>query len=170
MRVIDQELFADLQSKGDIKHDSCDFLDGVKIGLHIEPSVMQMPRMLNANDVPSITVQHIDLTKNELLTNQFYLAKTTEQISISNRIIGFLHTRSWCARIGLDCLGSSNFVSPGFGNGKPLPLILELRAATTIFNLDLKKAVAAMVLFELDWPVRVANRNHHTLFPFGTDS
>lgn len=167
MRVINQALFSELCAAGEIQHESCEFLDDIKIGLRINSVVLQLPSAINTKDINSIDTCRVDLTTSPLLSNRFYLATTTEKISVSNRILGFLHTRSRWARLGLDCLGSSNFLSPGFGGGKPVPLILELRPAVEIHEMDLGQALAAIVLFALDRSVRTENSDHYMRFPLG---
>jgi deoxycytidine triphosphate deaminase len=167
MRVIDQRLFSELRATGDIQHESCEFLDDIKIGLRINSVVLEMPETVVASDIESIHTQPVDLINTPLLARRFYLATTTEKIRVSNRILGFLHTRSRWARLGLDCLGSSNFLSPGFGGTVPVSLVLELRPALNIHHIDLKQAIAAMVLFKLDEPVVTKDSDHHMRFPLG---
>lgn len=157
MQVINEHRFVELCQIGDIRHEACCYLDGLKIGLSIEPTVMKLPaRICPAGDtMPSL--DEVDLTRNGIESDGVFLARTRERISLSERIFGMLHTRSRWARLGLDCLGSSHYVAPGFGGGKPQSLILEIRAHAAISEFPLSEALAGLVLFELDAPVRAGS-------------
>ena len=167
MKLIDQHSFNELVKAGEIRHYLCEHLDDAKIGLHIEDTVLEMPQAIDFNKIDLLTLKKIKPKDEPLLSGKFYLAKTVEKIAISSRIFGLMHTRSFWARLGLDCLGSSNYISPGFGNEKETPLVLEIRPSITIYNIDLTKALAAMILFELDESLKKSENNHLSRFPLG---
>jgi deoxycytidine triphosphate deaminase len=158
MRLIDSTLFSHLVGTGDIHHRSCVFLDGVKIGLRIDGAVFEQSSDIYGREPAEPPPVKIDLMNGSLLAGKFYLASTVEQLAISNRIMGFMHTRSRWARLGLDCLGSSTYVAPGFGNTSPLPLVLEIRPARNFHRVDFAEPVAALLLFLLEdtLPIKLA--------------
>jgi dCTP deaminase len=61
-----------------------------------------------------------------LRPGQFILGATEEVIGLSPRIAGLLSTLSHLARCGLSGVGTSSWVSPGFGWSHPTALTLEL--------------------------------------------
>jgi deoxycytidine triphosphate deaminase len=169
VNVIDEARFVVLRDSGEINEFDCTFLDGIKIGLRIGDQLWQ-PQ----TDVEVHSGEHSQWRSRSpdsvlLEPGQFFLAVTRERISISNRIFGQLHTRSKWARLGLDCIGSSHYVSPGFGDGTPTSLVLEVVPRLSIC-LPRSDAIAALILFELDHPVRTACNNHASQFPLNCPS
>lgn len=164
MRVIDEQRFEQLCRIGDIKQSDCQFLDGIKIGLRIVPKLLKSPSVVDAR-YPGDGFAEILLGSEPLRPGEFYLASTVERISVCNRIFGQLHTRSRWARVGLDCVGSSTYLSPGFGGDTPTPLVLEIRAFVTIEGIQTSDALGGLVLFELDTPVATGQQDHSLRFP-----
>jgi deoxycytidine triphosphate deaminase len=164
VNVIDEKRFAVLCDAGEILHDNCHFLDGIKIGLHVSGKVLRAPDVVDASLHDTSSWKQLSIKETKLHRSEFFLATTVERIAISDRIFGQLHTRSKWARLGLDCVGSSHYVSPGFGGGKPTELVLELAPRITI-ELTQTEPLAALVLFELDHSVRVPRYDHALRFP-----
>lgn len=100
-----------------------------------------------------------------LRPGRLYLGRSMERLSLPTNVFGFMHTRSRWARIGVDCLGSSYYVSPGFGGGTPLPLVLEIKVASRLIDFSADAPIGALVLFELDTNVATGTGNHYDRFP-----
>lgn len=168
MRVIDENRFRLLVEQGLIRQQNCAFLDGIKIGLAIEPKGLVARSPVSAKQPPESSHAFEETTFDAitLKPDHFYLAKTVQALSIPPNVFGLLHTNSKWARIGLDCLGSSSYVSPGFGDNQPTSLVLEIRVTVPVndFSNSLSH-LAGMILFELDGPVRVGAANHRERFP-----
>lgn len=166
MDVINETRFRELSSAGEISHSNCQFIDGIRIGLRANSSVLTLPPTVDANNTEWPSLNCLDLSSAVLLPGHFYLATTVEKIAVSARIFGMLHTRSHWARLGLDCFGSSTHVSPGFGGGIPTSIVLELRPQVSIQNLESEVFLAGLVLFELNEPVRIGSTGHQFRLPF----
>jgi len=154
MKIIDELRFHELVARGEIMHRDCEFLDGLKIGLRIKPSGKMLPPVVNFAS-PGAEQHAIDFQTTQIQANTLYLAETVEQLSISSRIFGLLHTRSRVARLGLEAVCGSNYVAPGFGNGESTSLVLEIKSTRTLVGLPLALPIAGLLLFELDRAVRV---------------
>lgn len=163
MEPITESSFEGFVKSGDIVQKHCVFLDGLKIGLRINLCALRLPQELSVSKPGDY--EKVDLSHGMLTRGEVYLARTCEQIAVSSRVVGFLHTRSRWARLGLDCLGSSNYLSPGFGAGKPTPIVLELKPSITLRNADFNEPVAALILFHLSAPVRSGLQDHRSRFP-----
>jgi deoxycytidine triphosphate deaminase len=157
MKLIDKHLFLELCANGELAHFDCEYLNDIKIGLRINPVILKFPKKIDFRNIDSIEMKEVNLNEEPLLAGNFYLAKTVERLCVSKRVLGFIHTRSRWAKLGLDCLGSSNFLSPGFGNRVPESLVLEIRPAIDIYNIDVNIALAAVILFQLEQPIEVSN-------------
>jgi deoxycytidine triphosphate deaminase len=165
MQVIDETRFNDLCHAGEISHFDCQFLDGIKIGLRANNVLLKLSGAIDASRPESSPLSKVDLNSTSLVEGNFYLATTIERISVSARIFGILHTRSHWSRLGLDCIGSSIYLSPGFGGGTPTSLVLELSPRVSIYNLKSSFFLAGLVLFELNTPVRTGAGDHPVRFP-----
>lgn len=166
MRVISETRFNELCNAGEISHLDCQFIDGIKIGLRVNGSLLKLPETVDATGLEFPSLDKLDLHSTQLIKGNFYLATTIEKISVSDRIFGMLHTRSYWARLGLDCVGSSTYLSPGFGSGSPTPLVLELRPMVSISNIKSSSFLAGLMLFELEVAVRTGAGGHSNRFPF----
>jgi deoxycytidine triphosphate deaminase len=164
MKVIDEFRFQALVTEGQIVQKDCQFIDGIKIGLRIRPMVRTLPATVDLSS-GDLRTSSVNLRKSGLQPNKLYLAQSVEQISTSDRIFGLLHTRSSIARLGIDCMGSSTYVAPGFGHGTAASLVLEIRSTNCVKNLPLEQPLAGLLLFELDSAVRVASAGPQE-FPF----
>jgi deoxycytidine triphosphate deaminase len=125
---------------------------------------LRAPGVVDASNPSASIWVPTELASATLRPGEFFLGQTRERIAISNRIFGQLHTRSRWARLGLDCLGSSTYVSPGFGAGEAIPLVLEITTKISISIAD-DDPIAALVLFEIDRPVRASPTEHKDQFP-----
>jgi deoxycytidine triphosphate deaminase len=165
MRVVSEARFEELCSAGEISHFDCQFLDGIKIGLRVSSNLLKLPAIVDAASHEQSPLDKLDLDSTPLVAGNFYLATTIERITVSAKFFGILHTRSHWARLGLDCVGSSTYLSPGFGGGTPTPIVLELSPRVSIYNLNSSSFLAGLVLFELDTPVRTGVEDHPFRFP-----
>lgn len=165
MRVVSETRFDELCRVGEISHFDCQFLDGIKIGLRVNSSLLKLPEAVDAASYERLSLEKLNIDSTPLMAGNFYLATTIEKIAVSDRIFGVLHTRSHWARLGLDCIGSSTYLSPGFGGGAPTPLVLELSPRVSIFNINFSSFLAGLILFELDAPVRTSVGDHPFRFP-----
>src|SRR3954454_2342661 len=106
MRVVDETRFAALVQAGAIQQSQCEFLDGIKLGLHIERVGYMLPDVIDF-DEECEEMRLIDLAHDVLLPGSLYLFRTVQAICLPPTVFGWLHTRSRFARLGLDFLGSS---------------------------------------------------------------
>jgi deoxycytidine triphosphate deaminase len=157
MDIIDQSVFQSLCQAGEIQQDQCYFLDGIKIGLRIWPDVVQMSDYIDLTVDGSNRPVRVNLARQPLVKGKLYLARTVERICLPPSVIGFIHTRSHWANLGLDCVGSSNMMGASFGGGTPIPLVLQLKPAVTLSGIDLRDALAALALFRLSQPVEAGH-------------
>ena len=165
MKVIDEKRFEALVAAGEIGQRGCHFLDGLKIGLRIKTGGRILPAVVDASPGKPILTDEPIHNERTLTAGEFYLFETVERISLPSSIFGFLHTRSSVARLGIGCVGSSYYVAPGFGQGVPRRLVLEVSSMRTVINLPLEEPMAGLVLFEAPTPLRVGDRPFNG-FPF----
>ena len=164
IRIVDNNRFIELCDKGEIVHNGCTFLDGFKIALHANMIALKAPDFIDSNDIIEDEWKPLNLNENILNNGNFYLAVSNEKICISKRLMGLIQTRSYWARMGLDCIGSSYYVGPGFGNNNPTSMTLELRPRVNI-KLTTEKAFASLILFEFANPVQQGSVDHYKRFP-----
>lgn len=150
-QIVDEFRFAELVAAGEIVHDKCRYLDGLKAGLHIA-TLLKLESAGGNEDVRGVECE----LPTTLRPGQFFLGITQERLGISPRLFGWIHTRSMWARRGLDCLSSSTYIAPGFGYDAPdpVPLTLELTPRMLLRDFPREEPVAAFILFELEHPVR----------------
>ncbi len=166
MKLINETYFNDLVTKNQIKQFGCEFLDSFKIGINIEAIIYQSPEYIDLTQKLTFDGwQKIDLANTKLVANNFYIAISKEKICLPPNIFGQLSTRSTFSRVGLDVLLGSNYVSPGFGNIKPIPLVLELSPKISL-KIPLHIPMAGLLLFEIDNNNIKAGLDHSTRFPF----
>ena len=173
MRVVNENRFLELCDAGEIQQSDCNFLDGLKIGLRCRGPLLQLQPEIDVSALESCAPSPVEILDARLQSGHLYLVRTVEQIGLSSRIFGLLNTRSTWARLGLDCVGSSWFVSPAFGRDAPVPLVLEVRPVVSLTGFDWNQPVAALLLFEMDESVRPGNLDHGDRFPldlFGAPS
>jgi deoxycytidine triphosphate deaminase len=112
-----------------------------------------------------LVTECLDPGQSSFEPGELYLFQTVEEISLSNKIFGFLHTRSALARLGINSVGSSYYVAPGYGRGVPSSFVLEVTSVKTVINLPIEDPIAGLVLFESATPFRIGERSTNT-FPF----
>lgn len=168
MKVVDESRFETLVSETQIMHQGCQFLDGIKIGLRVRPIGRILPALVNLDTGTPVETETIDIRLTALRPGELYLLQTFEAICLPNNVFGFLHTRSSAARLGINCIGSSNYVAPGYGHGVPASFILEVTSVKTVINLSIEEPLVGLVLFESDSPLRAGDGPVNTFPFFGT--
>jgi hypothetical protein len=98
--------------------------------------------------------------------HDFVLGITEEKITLGHGLFGTLHTRSKYARLGLEMLGSSNYVAPGSGIPVPIPLVLEIRFGVPVEGLELGMAYCFMLVHRAGRKAQTVARDYHERFPF----
>lgn len=166
MRIIDEIQFTELVKMGSISHKDCRFLDGIKIGLRLNPAGKILPEAVDLARSVQFR-ESVDLRADALRPGRLYLFPTVEAICLPDNVFGLLHVRSQLARVGLDCLGSSTYVAPAFGRGKPRKLVLEVTSRVLLSNFPSELPVAGLLLFEIDRSIR--QRPTENFFPFEED-
>ena len=165
MQIVDKDKFLFLQEKKLIYCSNCEHLDDLRIGLHIRKNIIKAPEnIIELDEVKNQKWVKINLENKKLERLNFYLGLTKEKIRLPDNIFGLIHSRSIFARVGLDTIQSSFFVTTGFGKIKPLPLVLELFPKISI-KIDFTIPVAGLLLFETDKKYKGANQNLSELFP-----
>ncbi len=165
MQIVDKDKFYFLQKKKLIYCSNCEHLDDLRIGLHIRKSIIKAAEeIIEIGDLKKQKWEKINLETNRLEKLNFYLGLTQEKLRLPDNIFGLIHSRSIFARMGLDTIQSSFFVTMGFGKIKPLPIVLELFPKLSI-NIDFTIPVAGLLLFETDKEYKSANQNLEQLFP-----
>jgi deoxycytidine triphosphate deaminase len=165
MQIVDYDRYRVLIKKKTLHCSSCTHLDGLRIGLRIKKNIIRAPSVIK--DLENIESQNWDKLNTEtdaLEKFNFYLGITHEKFSLPENIFGIIHSRSIFARVGLDCVQSSFFVTPGFGRDKPLPLVLELFPKISI-KIDTTIPLAGLLLFECENNFKVNVQNLESLFP-----
>lgn len=164
MRPVTEDRFRSLVDEGMIRAERCSFSDGLKILLRLSDEILVAPDHMRVGENAPDTWNRQPLSAG-LLPQHFYLGTTQERIGLSPRFFGILHTLSSIARVGLDAIGSSSYVSPGFGYSSPIPLVLELRPRVRLEGLTVDTPIAGLLLFELDDDVQTGRLDHGTRFP-----
>ncbi len=118
------------------------------------------------NEKGLTTREELEETDDKLLANEFYLATSMEKLKLSWGIFGLISTKSKLARQGIDCLGSSSFISPGFGQSVPTPIVLEVSAKIDTPRPHKGEILAHAVFLEIGFETRPFDSDHHKRFPF----
>lgn len=148
----------------------CTFLDEFKIGLTLADEGWVLPHTVNmAKPMRRRRLSRVNLRRQTLQPGRLYLGTSKEHFRLPHNVFGLLHTRSSYARHGIDCFGSSVYVSPGFGSDGAAPIVFELRVLSAVRNLP-NFPMAGMVLFALDSnAVDLGRRGHSKRFPLGDE-
>jgi hypothetical protein len=157
-------------ASGDLKilsgeRDAVDFLDDLRVGLHL---ARVLHRIEGPVDLRSRHAKTTSLALTPDLTleaGRLYLAATEERIALSDRLFGFLSTRSKYARLGLELVQSSTWVIPGFGAEAPAPLVFEIAPRVPLRGLVPDEAYGFLLLFLLEEKVSLAPENYGVRFP-----
>lgn len=126
-----------------------EFIDEFRIGLHIA-DIGEVLGTVSAAKPSQCKFARLDLKTCRLRAGGFYLAMTDEVLSWPLNMLASIHTRSTYARIGLEFLGSSNIVVPGYGSRQPAPLALEIRPALDVADLSAEVAYSFLLAYFLD--------------------
>lgn len=141
------------------------FLDEHRLGLR----VAELRKLCGEIDLTSDAIPHtrvVDLTHEVLLPGRRYLGITRERIALGEGYVATIHTRSRYARIGLELLGSSNFIVPGFGTTQDTPIVLEVSVALPTSGVNSEECYGFLLIFRVDSPREWPNLNeYHRRFP-----
>jgi deoxycytidine triphosphate deaminase len=144
---------------------SLEFLDDYRVGLRIE-RLYSVAGCANLARPEELQAEELVVEEAELAPNSLYLATTREVLKLGSNFVATIHTRSRFARAGLECLVSSNFVVPGFGNRAPTPLVLELLARLHTYGLSRDDLYFFTLLYRLERGSREENdKDYWNRFP-----
>jgi len=146
------------------------FLDEHRIGLHIA-RLHQVSGKVDLDRPDTADIRDVSMGDEELAPNKHYLGVTREKFFLDGELAATLHTRSTYARLGLELLGSSNVVVPGFGSTTPAPLIFEISVKQPTAGFRADKAYCFMLVYQLHTPRNSPNRSPYwRRFPLQADS
>ncbi|ABD09184.1 hypothetical protein RPB_4501 [Rhodopseudomonas palustris HaA2] len=141
------------------------FLDDFRIGLRLQNRLQQIEGPINlSQDSPPAAIER-PLAPRGMMRGEWGLAFSVERLSVSERLIGFLNTRSKYARLGLETMGSSWLIAPGFGYNDPTSVVFEVIAHNDLTGFSSHISYAYTMFFELDHPVRLDGRSYGGRFP-----
>lgn len=161
MRLCDRVEIARLVESGEIAIAADDgegptFLDEHRLGLHLD-GLFRLDGEVDLAQSQSASVVPLQVDNAHLEPGSFYLGVSRERFRLGRGFAASLHTRSRYARLGLEVLGSSNFVVPGFGTTGPAPLVFEISVRRLTKGLDAMTAYCFLLLYHLDWPRETPN-------------
>jgi deoxycytidine triphosphate deaminase len=164
MRLCDRAEVSRMIDSGHLVIDSTSaavaFLDEHRIALHIAQLYeVDGDVDLSAQDPPPGRWLGIESAK--LTPGGFYLGITRERLALGPGTAASLHTRSRYARLGLEMLGSSNFVVPGFGTAGPAPLVFEVSVQRPTYGLSPDAAYCFALIYEVSMPRREPNTSDY---------
>ena len=165
MKIIDKARFNVLLKQKRIFSEDYYHIDDLRIGLSLKQRLIRAPNEIisEISHPEKYEWQEIDLKNDPLLKGEFYLGFTKEKFSFDGSVFGLIHCRSKYARLGLDCLQSSTYISPYFGYDKALPIVLEIAPKISLSLSN--EYIAFITLFEIDEPISNPDFNYHSLFP-----
>lgn len=166
MRVLNEYEINELIDDGSIQISSLKFLDPLRIGLSLESICLKAPLKLDIKNPSRSKWDKFNLYEDALKKNEFYLGFSKQIISLPNNLIGFMHGKSEFARLGLNFLNSSYYVSPGFGNPNGNKIAFEISTKIEI-KLSEEHYYVGLSLFEISQPI-LNKRNYNLIFPFNT--
>jgi hypothetical protein len=141
------------------------FLDDHRIGLHIE-HLYEVTGAVNLHSPEPPTIVSCPLGEGVLLPGAFYLGTTQERISLTGGLAASLHTRSRYARLGLEFLGSSNFIVPGFGTAGAAPIVFEITVRRQTSGMRSDASYCFLLLYDLTASRLTRNlRDYNARFP-----
>ena len=125
------------------------FIDDIRFGIRISDDIFLLEK--NVVDIEEvIKYKKLNLYKEGIKSNTFYLGKSIEKFSLPDNICGFIFTRSKYARKGFELLKSSNFIAPGFAKSSPCEIVYEIFSPISISNFISEKRYAFILFFELE--------------------
>lgn len=141
------------------------FLDDVRVGMRLNDVVFEIASARLSDKVrPALRQRSIAATG--MKRGDWVIGTSVEVIGLSGRVCGFVNTRSKFARYGLEMVGSSWFVAPGFGRQAPTSIVFEITAKTDLSGFDDTTSYAYILFFELEMPVELTEKNYGDRFPF----
>lgn len=126
-----------------------EFVDEFRVGLHLR-GIGEVLGPVSAARPGECEVRRLNLESCRLEAGKFYLAVTDECFVWPMDMLASIHTRSTYARIGLEFLGSSDIVVPGYGSSAAAPLALEIRPAVDVCDLSPDVAYSFLLAYALD--------------------
>lgn len=162
MRLCDREEIAQLIEAGELTvdpgndHEQVTFLDEHRVGLHLD-RLFKVAGEVDLASPQAVEAVAMPIAGSCLQPWELYLGVTREALSLGNRLAASLYTRSRYARLGLEMLGSSRFVVPGFGSVGAAPLVLEMSVRQVTKGLDPAEVYCFLLLYHLDRPRRTPN-------------
>ena len=87
LSIVNEIRFNELCNKGEIMHKGCEFLDGFKIALHTNKTVLKSPNFIDSYKFIESDWSPVDLSETILKSKNFYLGVSDEKICISNKLI-----------------------------------------------------------------------------------
>ncbi|MEV4703933.1 dCTP deaminase domain-containing protein [Actinoplanes sp. NPDC049316] len=174
MRMCSRDEILTLISTGKLvaqapENDELVFLDEHRIGLHMD-RLYEVSGTVHLDRPDSADLREVSMETEELTPQVLYLGVTRESFLLHGDLAATLHTRSTYARLGLELLGSSNVVVPGFGSTRAAPLIFEISVKQPTSGFRPDKAYCFMLLYQLHAPRRSPNRAPYwRRFPLQTD-
>ena len=141
------------------------FLDEHRLGLRIG-TIYRLSGEVNLQSSHRTDVELVDFAHEPLLPGTRYLGLSRERIGLGGGYVSTIHTRSRYARLGLEMLGSSNFVVPGFGTTKSTPIVFEISTALATRGFSFEDCYAFLLVYEVDAPRRIPNfKQYFRRFP-----
>lgn len=141
------------------------FLDGFRIGLRAQ-DLLETPEGtvdLQKGETPK---KSRALSERGMARGEWGLGRSIEKLSFGPTLIGFMNTRSKYARLGLEMMGSSWIVAPGFGGENPTEIIFEMTAHNDLRGFRTDESYVSLMVFELDESVVSERRVYGNRFPF----
>ena len=168
MRLLTSRDIENLTASGDIHIDGPEggytFLDDFRIGLSLRDQFDTPNPTPDIRDTPSLNTER--LTDKVRKKGDWGLCYSNERIGLGARFLGLLQTRSKYARKGLELMGSSWIVAPGFGQSEPSSIVFEVS-----FNADVKfnscrEHYGYMALFDVGTETMISSDDYARRFPF----
>jgi deoxycytidine triphosphate deaminase len=150
-------------------NDDLVFLDEHRVGLHID-RMYEVSGKVDLRHPEDAELREVPMGAEDLAPNTLYLGVTRESFLLQGELVATLHTRSTYARLGLELLGSSNVVVPGFGSTTAAPLIFEISVKQPTTGFRAEQAYCFMLIYELHAPRVSENRSPYwRRFPLQPD-
>jgi deoxycytidine triphosphate deaminase len=150
----------------DAGHRTFCLLDDFRVGLRVRDEVQLIVGPVDLMTPKATPTTRRSLAAEGMQPHEWVLGFSLERFSVSSRLFGFVNTRSKYARLGLEMVGSSWLVAPGFGQTEPTSIVFEMTARNRMVNFSEDLPFAYMMLFELDQPVLLDGRTYNDRFPF----
>jgi hypothetical protein len=141
-------------------------LDDFRIGLHLDDSVQMIIGECDLSLGCANNLEEVSLSTHGLKPGDWCLGRSVERLALSGALLGVINTRSRYARLGLEMVGSSWLVAPGFGISSPTSIVFEIRAHAHLKKFADNIPYAYIAIFELNAPLAVTEKNYPLRFPF----